>query len=68
MARDKAKDDEYFNCSQEHEFDYVSNLYTERTKVYDFLKENCKKGDISYSTHKKVYEMINEKLGYPIPN
>ncbi len=68
MARDKAKDDVYFNCSQEHEFDYVSNLYTEQKKVDNFLKENCAKGNINYSTHKEVYVMIYEKLGYPVPN
>ena len=28
MARDKAKDDQLFNCQQEYEIDYVANLYT----------------------------------------
>lgn len=26
MSRDKAKDDKYFNCQQEHELEYVSSL------------------------------------------
>ena len=63
-----ARDNEHFNCSQEHEFNYVSKLYTEQIKVYNFLKASCEEGDISYSTHKEVYEMINKKFGYSIPN
>ena len=27
MARDKAKDDKHFNCTQAHETDYVAGLY-----------------------------------------
>ncbi len=68
MARDKAKDDMFFNCSQEHEFNYVSNLYKEQKEVYDFLKENCKSDNISRYTHKKVYEMIKANLNYSVPN
>ena len=67
MARDKARDDEFFNCSQEHEFQYVSGLYSEKEKVYKYLKEKCADGTIKYSTHMQVYEMIANDLGYPIP-
>ncbi len=67
MGRDKSKDDEYFNCSQEHEFNYVSGLYEDKNKVYDFLKDKCKDGTIKYSRHYKVYELIEKELGYPIP-
>jgi hypothetical protein len=27
VARDKAKDDKHFNCTQAHEADYVASLY-----------------------------------------
>ena len=67
MARDKAKDDKFFNCSQEHELNYVSGLYTETKSVYDFLKKKCNAGVIKYSTHMEIYELIKDELGYPIP-
>lgn len=68
MARDKAKDDKYFNCSQEYENNYVSNLYGDNQVVVSvFLETACKDNTINYSTHMKVYELIKEKLGYAIP-
>jgi hypothetical protein len=67
MARDKAKDDEYFNCDQEHEFTYVANLYADHDKVYNFLKDQCGK-KINYSTHAEVYQLIKDELGYPVPS
>lgn len=68
MGRDKSKDDNYFNCNQEHELNYVSGLYVQKQKVYDFLKESCKNGTIKYMTHKALYQLIKDKLGYEIPN
>ncbi len=68
MGRDKTKDDKYFNCSQEHELDYVSGLYADKNGVYDHLKKKCKSGEINYCTHKQVYKMIQDDLGYPAPN
>lgn len=67
MARDKSKDDKYFNCSEEYEFQYVSGLYSQKQTVYDFLKRKCISGIINYLTHKEVYKLIQEELGYPIP-
>ena len=67
MGRDKKKDDKYFHCSQEHEKDYVAGLYEDRDGVYDFLVEKCESGDIHYSTHMEVYQMIEEDLEYPVP-
>ena len=67
MARDKARDDKYFNCKQEHEDNYVANLYDESNEVSTFLTEKCKDNTINYSTHMEVYELIEEKLGYEIP-
>ena len=68
MGRDKSKDDKFFNCSQEHEIDYVSGLYGDNSdKVSKYLKEKCKDGSINYSKHIEVYEMIKNDLGYPVP-
>jgi len=68
MARDKAKDDKHFNCSEKHELDYVSELYPDVYKVLTFLDEKCENNTIHYSTHMEVYQLIERELGYPIPN
>lgn len=68
MGRNKKRDDEFFNCSQEHEDKYVSGLYEKSQKVSNYLKEKCEDNNINYSTHLEVYTMIEKDLGYPIPN
>jgi hypothetical protein len=69
MARDKARDDKFFNCSERHEFRYVSSLYGDnKVRVFLFLKKQCRDGAIKYSTHKEVYDLINRHLNYPVPN
>lgn len=69
MARDKARDDKYFNCAQESEHEYVAGLYPkeQRATVREFLKEACADNSIKYSSHLEVYELIAEELGYEIP-
>lgn len=67
MGRDKARDDNFFNCSEDHELDYIASLYTNKEIVKDFLVEKCKDKTINYSTRKEVYELIKKELGYPIP-
>jgi hypothetical protein len=68
MARDKTKDDLYFNCSQPHEKSYVACLYPgDADKVEEFLTFACKTNAIHNSTHKEVYDLINKKLGLQIP-
>ncbi len=68
MGRDKARDDKFFNCQQEHEDHYVANLYSDSNNVSTLLERKCKTNEINYSTHKEVYELIKKELGYPIPN
>ncbi len=68
MARDKAKDDKYFNCQQEHELNYVAGLYSQRQVVLDFLKKKCAIGALKYATHYHVYKLIKDELGYSIPD
>ena len=64
MNRNKGRDDKFFNCSEEHEFKYVSGRFEESDLVYAFLKEKCKVGEIKYSSHKEVYELIKDELGF----
>lgn len=68
MARDKAKDDNLFNCSQEHEINQVASHYGEnKFLVYTFLKQKCHSGTINHFSHLKVYNLIKEHLAYEIP-
>lgn len=67
MARDKAKDDKFFNCDQEHEKNYVAGLYPDKQKVYDYLTLDCLLNNIKNSTHLEVYKLIERKLGYSMP-
>ncbi|MFN8117382.1 MAG: hypothetical protein U0W65_14800 [Bacteroidia bacterium] len=69
MARNRAKDNLYFNCSQEHERNYVVSLYSfvQQSHVRTFLINGCQSGLIHYKTHLQVYQLIKDKLGYEIP-
>ena len=68
MARDKAKDDQQFSCSQPWEGDYVANHYgINKEKVATFLKKCCENNTIKNSTHMEVYELIKKEFGYAIP-
>jgi hypothetical protein len=68
VARDKAKDDKHFNCTQEHEADYVASLYPHaEEEVKTFLSSACKDKTLHNSTHKDVYELIRRKLGHSQP-
>lgn len=68
MARDKSRDDELFNCSQEFEHRYVYNLYPgNKEKVRVFLKRKCDDRTIKNFTHMQVYQLIKKKLDLPIP-
>ncbi len=63
MSDNLARNQKYFNCSKESELKYVSGLYSENQKVYDFLVSSCKDGKIKYSTHAEVYALIKKELG-----
>lgn len=71
MAKNKARDDKFFNCNQEKDYDekdYVARQYPEHyEEVYEFLKRKCKNKQIHYSTHAEVYQLIEDELGYPSP-
>jgi len=68
MARDKAKDDKFFNCGQEHEYRYVANLYARSEIVYGFLKTSCSDNTIYRFTHLEVYQLIKDRLGLQHPD
>lgn len=54
-------DQKYFNCSEQHEYNYVVNQYTNSSEVRQTLKDLCKKHN--NMTHKFIYDEL-EKLGY----
>lgn len=58
-------DHKFFNCSEQHEHDYVARQYPkeERDNVRNFLKQCCKDEQIFYSTHEEVYKLIEKELG-----
>ena len=64
MARDKAKDDELFNCSEQHEIDYVVGLYpvADQDKVNNIITKACTNSTFSNSTHKSVFDHIDKEL------
>lgn len=67
MGRDKARDDKYFSCSDQHEIEYVVRQYDDRDGVRKLLKDRCVDKTISYSTNLEVYKIIEKELGYKIP-
>ena len=50
---------DYFNCSEEHEFNYVAGLYKKTADVKAWLKDKCADGTINYTTHKEIYTMLD---------
>lgn len=70
MARDRAKDQKLFNCAQSYEHDYVASLYSteRRPSVRTLLASGCSNNTIYHSTHHQVYQLIQTRLGYPIPD
>jgi hypothetical protein len=68
MTKDESKDYQFFECDQQQDLDYVAGLYNEKEKVYDLLYTERNKNTISYSTHVDIYELIEDKLGYPVPS
>lgn len=57
-----SRDWEYFNCSEEHEYNYVARLYydKENETVKEFLKRKCESGEIKNSKHKEVYKILED--------
>lgn len=54
---------DYFNCSEDYEIDYVSNLYEDKRKVKEFIIQKCSNGTIKNWTHEELYEFL-EKNGF----
>jgi hypothetical protein len=55
---------EYFNCSEQHEHDYVVSQYEKLNGIIvrEYLEQWCEDGTIDNSTHKEVYDLIEEEL------
>lgn len=64
-AKDKARDDALFNCSQQHEIDYVASRYPQarRDEVKQLLLARCKDKTFHHATHAEVYAQIRKELG-----
>jgi len=60
MSIGDKKDWKEFNCSQDHEFIYVKNLYFESSEVYEWLKEKCENEELNHSSHGEIYDMLKE--------
>jgi hypothetical protein len=68
MARNKARDDKFFNCEQDYEIDQVASHYgPNKQAVVIFLKRSCVTKVISNSTHMQIYQLIKNTFDYPIP-
>ena len=64
----KSKDAELFDCNIPEQQVYISDLYGNRkTVVAAFLKDKCRNSSLVYLTYLDIYELIELKLGYPIP-
>ena len=68
MAKDESKDYQFFECDQQQDLDYVAGLYDQKDQVYDLLHQEREKNTINYSTHVDIYELIETRLGYPVPS
>ena len=55
-----SKEYDEFNCSQDHEYRYVSSLYNNKSNktVREFLEEKCESDEIYNSTHAEVYALL----------
>lgn len=65
---DLGRDQRLFNCGEDHEINYVADLYgVHNDDVRAFLKDACDSGTISNFTHAQVYQFIAKELHLPIP-
>jgi len=61
MSSGDKKDWELFNCSEQHEIDYVKNQYTDQDGVETWINKECKSGGkIKNTTHKALYTMLKD--------
>ena len=53
------KDKKYFNCSQQHEIDYLAKKFKGPHKeIVQKIKELCKTKVIHYSTHQEAEQAL----------
>ncbi|OGJ91383.1 MAG: hypothetical protein A2268_07965 [Candidatus Raymondbacteria bacterium RifOxyA12_full_50_37] len=65
--RDKSKDTRFFCIGHEQEMEYIAGLYPDKDRVRKFLETKRNVQWIGYAAYLKVYWMIKQELGYPIP-
>ncbi|MFR4480056.1 MAG: hypothetical protein ACLUBL_12135 [Fusobacterium sp.] len=58
-------DHKFFNCSEEHEREYIIRQYPQNARdiVRSYLYISCVDGTIKNSTHEEVYNLIKTELG-----
>jgi len=60
MSSGDKKDWEQFNCSEQHEIDYVKNQYTD-PNVENWISTECKSGGkIKNTSHEELYAMLKD--------
>jgi hypothetical protein len=67
MKRDKRRDNVFLSSITEDEINYMLCLYDQKKEVREFLKKMCDERVIKYMTHSTVYKLIENELGYKIP-
>lgn len=56
---DMGKDRNFFNCSEQHEIDYLASKFTgPKETVVSKIKELCKSKVIHYSTHHEAEQAL----------
>lgn len=61
MSAGDKKDWKLFNCSEQHEINYVKNQYTNPDAVEVWIREECKSGGkIKNTTHEELYTMLKD--------
>ncbi len=54
-----AKDSKFFNCSQDHEVEYLASKFVgDKKEIIAKIKELCKAGKIKYSTHQEAEQAL----------
>lgn len=54
------RDNKFFNCSEEHELNYVAGKYEDREKVKEFIRQKCADKTIHYWTQEKLAQYLAE--------
>ena len=56
---------QYFNCSNEYEYDYIASFYSKKVKplIITYLKHWNKTGKLNNITYEELHILIEQTLG-----